>query len=180
MIIFMPSFVPSFPIGMNPKPESVTISGILASGWCVDTLWWSFVWWRSWCVTESSNKPPEEKHQERQYHIVHKQANLARGLFNSALILTFHICAGPWLLSGCQHSRVVTCDDVIQLIDQFLPLKGDMSSSLLKVFDCKHLILVTIAVPVFMDMIGETTGDVGTVVGNRFSVQKHQHPLKVS
>ena len=42
----------------------------------------------------SSNKPPEEKHQERQYHIVHKQANLARGLFNTALVLTFHICAG--------------------------------------------------------------------------------------
>ena len=31
----------------------------------------------------------------------------------------------------------------------------------------KHLVLVTGAVPFSMDMIGETTSDVGTVVGNR-------------
>lgn len=54
-------------------------------------------------------------------------------------------------------------NDVIELINQFWSFEADMCGSLLKVFNRKHLVLVTIAVPVFMDMIGETTGDVGTV-----------------
>lgn len=82
-------------------------------------------------------------------------------------------------LLSSQHPRIVLGDDVIQFIDQFLWLKGDMCCSLLKIFDGKHLVLVTIAVPVLMDMIAESTSDVGTVVGNWFPVQKHQHTFKI-
>ena len=74
----------------------------------------------------------------------------------------------------------MSSNDVIELIDQFWSPEGDMSRPFLKVFDRKHLILVTVTVPVLMDMIAETTGNVSAVVGNRLAIQKHQHPLKVS
>lgn len=71
-------------------------------------------------------------------------------------------------------------DDIIEFIDQLWPLKSDMCSPLLKVFDGKHLILVTVTVPVGMDMIVKTAGNVSAVVGHWFSVKDHQHSLKVS
>lgn len=56
-------------------------------------------------------------------------------------------------LPYCQHPRKMLSNDVIQFINQFWSPESDMHSAFLKVFDCKHLILVTIAVPVFTDMI---------------------------
>lgn len=78
-----------------------------------------------------------------------------------------------------QHARIVPGDNVIELINQLGPSERDVCSALLKVFDCKHLILVTIAVPVFIDMIAETTGNVSAIVGDRLSVEDHQHPFQV-
>ena len=70
-------------------------------------------------------------------------------------------------------------DDVVQLINQLWSFEDDMRCPLLKVLDRKHLVLVTIAVPISMDMIAETTGNVSAVVGNRFAIKKHQHAFKV-
>lgn len=51
--------------------------------------------------------------------------------------------------------------------------------TLLKIPDCKHLIHVTINVPVLMDMVSETMGNVGAVVGNGFSIEQYQHASKI-
>lgn len=45
-----------------------------------------------------------------------------------------------------------------------------MDSSLLKVFDFKHLILLTVTVPVLMNMSAEMTCSVGVVVGDRLAI----------
>ena len=60
-------------------------------------------------------------------------------------------------------------DDVVQLINQLWSFEDDMRCPLLKVIDRKHLVLVTIAVPISMDMIG---GDLGlTGAGNVIGLQ---------
>ena len=51
--------------------------------------------------------------------------------------------------------------------------------SLLKVFDNKHFILIMNAVPVLINMIAETAGDIGAVRGNRLLIKDHQHSLQV-
>ncbi len=70
-------------------------------------------------------------------------------------------------------------NDLIKLIDQLWSFKGDKRCSLLKVLNSKNLIVVTIAVPIRINMIAETAGNVNPVVRNRFSIQKHQHAFKV-
>lgn len=55
----------------------------------------------------------------------------------------------------------------------------DLCSSLLKILNHKHLILIVVAVPVFMNMVSQPTGNVSAVVGNRLPVKDHQHSLKV-
>ena len=67
----------------------------------------------------------------------------------------------------------------IQLVNELQSLEYDVRSPLLKVFNCKHFVLIMSAVPVIMDMIAETPGNVCTAVGNGFSVEYHQHPFQV-
>jgi len=85
--------------------------------------------------------------------------------------LTSHLAgSAPGLVSG---------DDVVQLINQLRSLEYDLCSSLLKILNHKHLILIVVAVPVFMNMVSQPTGNVSAVVGNRLPVKDHQHSLKV-
>jgi len=68
VIIFMPSFVPSFPPDTNLKPESGT-----AMEWSSEdevlTLHGGVLFGDAPGASQgSSNKPPEERHQLRQYY----------------------------------------------------------------------------------------------------------------
>ena len=78
-----------------------------------------------------------------------------------------------------QHSRIVLRDDIVQLIHQLGTFHSDMGCSFLKILDCKHLVLITIAVSVLMDVISKTAGDISTVVWNGFSIKDHQHAFKI-
>ena len=72
MIKFVPSFVPSIPLGTNSKPESRTARGCSSED-DVLMLYGGLLSGDAPGASQgSSNKPPEEKHQVRQLYFGHK------------------------------------------------------------------------------------------------------------
>lgn len=84
----------------------------------------------------------------------------------------------------CGHAKlnllITSGNDVIQLIDRFGSFKDYMCGALLNILDCKHPVLVAVAVPVLMNMIAEASGNVGAGVRRRLAVNDHRQALKAS
>lgn len=67
---------------------------------------------------------------------------------------------------------------MIQLISPLWSFDDDMGRALLKRVARKYSTFIVGIVPVLMNMIAQLMGDVATVIGNRLTIETHQHGFK--
>ncbi len=66
----------------------------------------------------------------------------------------------------------MSCNNVIQPVNQFLIFERDVRGALLKVSDAEHLIFIALFTLNGLDVIIQTKGDVFPVVGDRFAAEQ--------
>lgn len=72
--------------------------------------------------------------------------------------------------SRCQHPRIVLRHDIIHLFCQVDPFKSDVRCSLPEVTDTEEIIFVNILRRFVPNMIHQSSSNIATVVGYRFTI----------
>ena len=73
----------------------------------------------------------------------------------------------------------MSCNNVIQPVNQFRFSERDVRGALLKVSDAEHLIFIALFTLNGLDVIIQMNGDVFPVVGDRFAAEQMQHSFQI-
>lgn len=73
----------------------------------------------------------------------------------------------------------MSCNNVIQPVNQFLVFERDVRGALLKVSDAEHLIFIALFTLNGLDVIIQMNDDIFPVVGDWFATEQMQHSFQV-